>query len=140
MGAFEHIETDGGRFAVSMVKWGSLRRAIVSLLYRILRPNRFEQPSFVPEFEMAVFSQNTMRKPVISIHFADEESARRGWEAVTAAMKERGLSGATDYVCNIRLSEMREFGKMFPGITDRHSSGIGRRRIKATRTASTTSD
>ena len=30
------------------------------------------------------------------------------------AMRSRGLSGASDYVCKISLSEMKEFEKMFP--------------------------
>ena len=30
------------------------------------------------------------------------------------AMRSRGLSGASDYVCKITLSEMKVFEKMFP--------------------------
>lgn len=114
MGMFERIEGPDGRFAVSMVKWGMLRRLIVSLIYKVSRPNRFEQPSFVPAFELAVFPGSSQSRPVVVIHFADDAAARRGWDAVTSAIKARGLTGATDYVCNIRLSEMREFGKMYP--------------------------
>ena len=113
-GTFEYIDKDGDRLAVSMVGWGNLRRLMVSLLYKISKPNRYEFPSFVPAFELAVFRGNTMRKPVVLVHFSDEAAARRGWSAMTEAMRNRGLQGATDYVCNIQLSEMKEFGKLYP--------------------------
>lgn len=114
MGFFERVEGADGRFALSLVKWGFLRRLIVSALYKISRPNRFEQPSFVPAFELAVFRGSSLSRPLVLIHFSDEAAARRGWDAVLSAVRERGLAGATDYVCNIRLSEMSEFGKMYP--------------------------
>jgi hypothetical protein len=114
MGMFERIEGADGQFAVTMVKWGFLRRLMLSLIYMVSKPNKFEQPSFVPAFELAVFAGSVLRSPLVVIHFADDAAARYGWEAVTSAIRERGLRGATDYVCNIRLSEMREFGNIYP--------------------------
>ncbi|SPC17359.1 hypothetical protein CO2235_90233 [Cupriavidus oxalaticus] len=114
MGTFERIERPDGRFAVSLVKWGILRRLIVSLMYRVSRPNKFERPSFVPAFELAVFPSSSLTRPVVVIHFSDEQAARRGWEAILMAMREHGLDGAANYVCSIRLSEMREFGRIYP--------------------------
>ncbi len=113
MGMLELIEGADGRFTVSMIKWGFLRRLLVSGIYTVSKPNRFEQPSFVPAFELAVFSRSPLRRPVVLIHFADDAAAKRGWEAITSAIRERGLKGATDYVCNIPLSEMREFGQIY---------------------------
>jgi hypothetical protein len=60
-GVFEYIDQDGYRFAVSMIEWDVLRRLMVSLLHKISKPNRYEFPSFVLAFELAVFGGNTMR-------------------------------------------------------------------------------
>jgi hypothetical protein len=114
MGSFERIDFCGDQFAVSMVKWGPIRRLIVSFMHGISKPKRFESPSFIPAFELAVFPGSSLRKPVVLIHFVDKVAARHGWDAVTGAIKTDGLEGATDYVCKITLSEMREFGQMFP--------------------------
>lgn len=115
MGTFERVAGADGRYALSLVKWGFLRRAIVSVLYKISKPNRFKQPTFVPAFELAVFPGSSLNRPVVLIHFSDRDAAQRGWDSVLAAMRERGLKGATDYVCKIRISEMREFGNIYSG-------------------------
>lgn len=111
---FEQIEGWGGRLTVSMVKWGVLRRLIVSAANIFVRPNGVQRPSFVPAFELAVFDSGVRHKPVVQIYFANGEAAQRGWDYVTIAIKQQGIMGATDYVCRIRPSEMREFGKLNP--------------------------
>lgn len=51
------------RFVVSMIKWGLPRRIIVSVLHAVTKPNRFDQPSFVPAFELAVYAQGLLGQP-----------------------------------------------------------------------------
>jgi hypothetical protein len=113
MKKFEYVDYNHEHLAVSMIKWGFLRRLTVSLIYKISRPNMFESPSFVPAFELAIFCGKARRKPVVLIHFADRETAEHAWANLAKVMKSSGLKGATDYVCNIRISLKNEFGKIY---------------------------
>jgi hypothetical protein len=114
MGSFEYIDHGNEHLAVSMIKWSVVRRLIVSLFYKMSKPNMLELPAFVPAFELAVFRGNTRRRPIVLIHFADEQTAKSGWANILVAIRNHGLKGATEYVCNIRISLGKEFGNIYP--------------------------
>jgi hypothetical protein len=114
MGKLEYIDYSNEHLAVSMIRWGFVRRLMVFLFYKISKLNMFEFPTFIPVFELAVFYGHSMRKPVVLLYFVDEETAERAWTNVTEAMRNHGLEGATNYVSNIRISLKKEFGRIYP--------------------------
>lgn len=110
---FKVVEYKNQTFWVSLVSWGFIKRKI----YSIFKPNnRFEFPSFIPECEIAVFSEkpSSLKKPFAVIYFSSQIGVENAFAKIVSDIKRNGIRGAGDYITKIKLSDYKEFGKLFP--------------------------
>ncbi len=90
LGKFGRIRTkDGSIVALSMVRWGVIRRVLVRVFPRLLLTH------FVPRYEIAVYDAPTTFgfMPDLTILYADEETAVRGWHELARIIERSGLNG-----------------------------------------------
>lgn len=88
MGKVAKITTnDGSLVTLSMIKWGMLRRGAARALPGPL-PTRF-----IPRYEIAVFDGGISLKPYLTVFYADEEAALRGWDEFAKIIGKFGLDG-----------------------------------------------
>ena len=78
---------DGSPVTLSMIKWGVLRRGAV----RALPGSRPTQ--FIPRYEIAVYNGGVGLKPYLTVFYADEETAIKGWDELAKIIGNFGLIG-----------------------------------------------
>lgn len=89
MGKVAKITTsDGSVFTLSMIKWGVLRRTYFQALPATARLTRF-----IPRYEIAIYDGRVGLKPYLTILYADEETANKGWDELPKSIKKFGLGG-----------------------------------------------
>jgi hypothetical protein len=96
MGKFVRITdaNDGSVVALSMIKWGVLRRGAVSVL-PVQRPTHF-----IPRHEIAVFNgPHAGLKPHVVFFYCDEEAALKGWGELVKIIEGFGLIGVDTIYC-----------------------------------------
>jgi hypothetical protein len=108
-GRLASITTEDGVFTLSMIRWGVVRRGLLQLFSRGSRLT-----DFIPRYETALYEGGTSRvnsptiasfNPLLTVLYADEEAALRGWEELAATIKKFGLVGL--HVFGRRLNDPR---------------------------------
>ncbi len=96
MGKFARITdaNDGSVVALSLIKWGVLRRSALSVLPG-QRPTHF-----IPRYEIAVFKgPHAGLKPYVAFFYCDEEAALKGWDELVKMIEGFGLIGVDTIYC-----------------------------------------
>ncbi len=91
MGKVATITTnEGSVVTLSMIKWGVLRRGGLRAL-----PATARQTQFIPRYEVAVYngSGGLGLKPNLTVFYADEETALKGWDELAKITEGFGLIG-----------------------------------------------
>ena len=98
MGKFARITDahDGSLVALSLIKWGVLRRGALSVLPG-QRPTHF-----IPRYEIAVFKgPHAGLKPYMVFFYCDEEAALKGWDELVKSIEGSGLIGVDAVYCGV---------------------------------------
>jgi hypothetical protein len=88
MGKVAKITTsEGSVVTLSMIKWGMLRRGAARAL-----PGQLPT-QFIPRYEIAIYDGKVGLKPYLTVFYADEETALKGWDELPKMIGIFSLSG-----------------------------------------------
>jgi len=94
MGELVTVTHKGSEITLSMIKWGALRRMVLS---QTLRSSPSAPTLFVPRYEVAIYNGSpktvVSTKPTYVFYFPDQETAYEKWDELVEAIKHDGLYG-----------------------------------------------
>lgn len=100
MGRLETVTHEGSEITMSMIKWGVLRRTMLSLMHRgSARPSVGAPCQFVPQYEIAIYDGSPKvvfsKQPTFIFYYPDRETALEKWDELGAIIRTGGLYGTT---------------------------------------------
>jgi hypothetical protein len=98
MGELATVAYEGSEITLSMVKWGVLRRTLLSWM-----PSDNTRPCrFIPQYEIAVYDGSPKvvfsKQPTLVFYYPDKETAFEKWDELLAIVKQGGLYGAGEFI------------------------------------------
>jgi hypothetical protein len=92
MGELVTVAHDGSEITLSMIKWGAVRRWMLSKTRGSDAPARF-----VPEYEIAIYEGSPKvvlsKNPIFKFFYRDKETALEKLDELAAIIKQDGLNG-----------------------------------------------
>jgi hypothetical protein len=123
MGKLATVTHEGSEITLSMVKWGVLRRTMLSFT----RPNIARlgvgwPTSFIPQYEIAIYGGSPKvvfsKQPTFIFYYPDKETALEKWDELVAIIKQGGLYGTGEFIRDGDPKKQGVLTNLFPSLKE----------------------